>query len=352
MTSQRISLIITRLIPATALVLLLAMQALPASIQGYRERVDSALKKAIEVEEHLIESDRNLVEAKVLVNQLRKDFPASERIEWDGGSVEISNEWILERAGELETLSDPKKSLAITTSIREYLDSLVYKLQQIDQARADSRSKDEDKQKLAEILRREEYMKPEEAGESVIQRWLRSFVEWLMDLWPRPSNPADSLSAMDGLISVLRILLYFSIAGILVFLIYKVAPLLMPRFRRNKKPKKKKRVILGEQIAEDQAASDLFNEAERLAREGDLRSAIRKGYIALLCDLSDRRIIGLARSKTNRDYVRDVRSRRDLHARMQSATDMFERHWYGYQESQPTDWARFSEEYREAIRSA
>jgi hypothetical protein len=96
---------------------------------------------------------------------------------------------------------------------------------------------------------------------------------------------------------------------------------------------------------------DLLGDADRLARDGDLRGAIRKGYIALLCDLSDRKIIGLAYNKTNRDYLRDVRSRRDLHPRMKTVTDAFERHWYGLQDSAEQDWARFREDYKEAIRA-
>jgi hypothetical protein len=147
-------------------------------------------------------------------------------------------------------------------------------------------------------------------------------------------------------------LLYAALFGLLAFILYKVVPLIFPRLMRprDRKPKKP-RTILGEQLGEDVTAVDLFDEAERLAREGNLRGAIRKGYIALLCDLSDRKVIGLARNKTNRDYLRDVRSRRDLHPRLSTVTDMFERHWYGFQESGDQDWARFRDEYKEAIRS-
>jgi hypothetical protein len=52
---------------------------------------------------------------------------------------------------------------------------------------------------------------------------------------------------------------------------------------------KQERVILGERISAEETAQILFAEAEHLARQGNLRGAIRKGYIALLCDLSDRK---------------------------------------------------------------
>ena len=43
---------------------------------------------------------------------------------------------------------------------------------------------------------------------------------------------------------------------------------------------------LGERVGADESAADLFCEAEALAREGNLRGAIRKGYIAVLCELA------------------------------------------------------------------
>jgi hypothetical protein len=354
MNHRRYSRHISVAVFAAVLMLLVAAQpVLAASLEVYRSRVDSAWKKAADVESAFTGGEVDHTASRELVEQIRREFPGSERIEWFGGSVEVSNEWLLARVGEFEKASDLKQRLPVISSIREHLSALSYKLAELDNRIQETRSKDEDKQKLGEILRRQEYQKPEKAEESAFQRWLRGMLEWFMDLWPKSSSQRQPLTGMEGFAVVLRVLLYIGLIALVGLLIFKVLPLLVPRLRREPKPKKKKsRVILGEQIGEDQAASDLFGEAERLAREGDLRAAIRKGYIALLCDLSDRRIIGLARNKTNRDYLRDVRSRRDLHVRMQSATDMFERHWYGFQESQPNDWVRFTEEYREAIRSS
>ena len=340
-----------RILIGVAAILLFLTPARASSLDSYRERVESAASTALELEEELYGSEGNTELSRDLIGEIRRSFPQSERIEWSGGSVEVSNDWLLARVSDVEKESDAEKTLQIVVSIREYLAALSYKLSELQHTVEAGRSKDEDKRKLGEILRREEYQKPKEAESSALQEWLRKIIEWFLDLWPKPASASRPVTGMDGFVSVLRVLLYLVLLGLVGFLIYKVAPLLIPHLKRSPKPKKKSRVILGEQIAEDQAASDLFNEAEQLARSGDLRGAIRKGYIALLCDLSDRRIIGLARNKTNRDYLRDVRSRRDLHSRMRSVTDMFERHWYGYQDSSADDWTRFTEEYREAIKS-
>jgi hypothetical protein len=332
-------------------VLFFSTGLLGATLDDYKAKIDSARTLASEIEDALRNDEFDQTQASTFVDTIRRDFPPAERIEWHGGSVEASNEWLLERTAAFAGETDPGKGLSIIVSIREYLSAVSFKLTELQQPSATSRTKDEDKQKLAEILRREEYQKPQPAKQSAFQQWLLKLVEWLANIWPKPKMPGQGLSGMESLVFVLRILLYAALLALLAFLVFKIAPLLVPNLKRTRKPKKKTRVILGEHIAEDETASDLLGDAEKLAREGNTRGAIRKGYIALLCDLGDRKIIGLARNKTNRDYLRDVRSRRELHPRMKSVTETFERHWYGFQESDEQDWVRFREEYRQTVQS-
>jgi len=110
------------------------------------------------------------------------------------------------------------------------------------------------------------------------------------------------------------------------------------------------RVVLGERLAPDQTAADLLAEAERMARAGDLRGAIRKAYVALLCELGDRKIVRLARHMTNRDYLKAVRqSTPQLYREMQPLTFNFERHWYGFEAATETDWIDFRTRCRQAL---
>lgn len=335
-----------------ALYFVFAVPAFAISLEAHKVRNERALDLAFQLEDAFRKQDAvndNLLR-RFLVH-VRDHFPETEKIEWQGGTVEISNEWLLRQVDELEHLDESVDRSSKLIEIREYLSTIVYKLREMEGSATDTRTKDEDKQKLAEILQREEFQKPQAAEESVFARLFRKFMDWLASLFPDPEVRPNSGSGMGALAFFLQIVFYVGLLVLLVLLIVKVAPLFFPTLKRESKPKKKSRVILGEHIDEDQTAHDLFDEAERLAREGDLRGAIRKGYIALLCDLADRKVIGLARNKTNRDYLRDVRSRSALHPRMKSVTDTFERHWYGYQESVEQDWTRFRDEYREAIRS-
>ena len=99
--------------------------------------------------------------------------------------------------------------------------------------------------------------------------------------------------------------------------------------------------MLGEQLAPDETAADLLTEAERLARAGDLRGAMRKAYIAVLCELGDRKILRLAPHKTNRDYLRALREHARLFQSVQPLTNAYERHWYGLTPASEADWNEF-----------
>ena len=96
---------------------------------------------------------------------------------------------------------------------------------------------------------------------------------------------------------------------------------------------------------------DLLEQAELLARSGDLRAAIRKAYIALLCELGDRKVISLAQHKTNRDYLSALRGRTRLHSTMRGLTNSFEQHWYGFVPAAESDWSDFRNGYRQVVMS-
>ncbi|MDQ6787698.1 MAG: DUF4129 domain-containing protein [Acidobacteriota bacterium] len=283
--------------------------------------------------------------------EIRAEMPAIEKIEWQGTSVETNNKWLTDDLNEFEKEPpDSPRREAILTEASERLEAIGQKLNETENPSASNRAKDEDKQKLAEILRREEYTKPEEPKESLFQQWWREFKEWLAKMFPHPDIPAPQApSGFQSLSFILQMLLYALVLGAIGFLIYRFAPFLAQKFKTKEKREKRERVILGERLADDETAQNLFDEAERLASEGNLRGAIRKGYIAVLCELADRKIIGLARHKTNRDYLRDVRRERTIYENMNGLTANFERHWYGSDSVEEKDWNEFKNGYKRVI---
>ncbi len=322
------------------------------SLDDYHKRLDAARMDVIALRRLEDESQSFSRLRNQKLNDIYKSIPKSEQLEWQGGSMEVNNQWLYDGlTSYLDEHDDGKRRTALL-GIEERLSAVGEKIDELEKATAAERSKDDDKQKLAEILRREEYQKPEVQEKSLFQKWWDAFWKWLQDLFStQPITPqgAPDLSSLKILI---QILIFAAVIGLIGFLIYRFLPFLGGRFGYKPKKKKRDRVILGERIAEDESANDLFDEAERLAREGLLRDAIRKGYIAVLCELSDRKIIGLARHKTNRDYLRDVRKRSGLFENMSGLTGTYEQNWYGLRPSQPNDWEDFRSRYKETMASA
>lgn len=283
-------------------------------------------------------------------DEIRKELPAQEIVEWLGGSVAVDNSWL---HGELDAYTaeaNLSKQKVVLTRIAARLDAIESVAIEAQESVSGERSKDEDKRKLAEILSRQEFEKPQAESESLFQRLRRQLIEWLSKMFPSVNVPApDAAEGLGSLAKVLQFLLYAALAAGILFLLYRFVPYFSGRAKKGKKSPENERVILGERITDDISAADLFVEAERLARDGELRLAIRKGYVALLCELNDRKLIGLARHKTNRDYLRDLRPRMELFEGVRGLTGSFERHWYGSQASVEQDWEEFRSLYRETL---
>lgn len=324
------------------------------SVEDYAKRIESTRTDVAALLESVAEAEARGIDTydeSAITSRIRTKLLSNEKIEWNGGAIETSNQWLADAFGEFEREHDLTRRGVILTEISERLASISQKIGELEKAAASDRSKDEDKRKLAEILGREEYQKPTEKQQSLAEKWLLAFLEWLESWMPKFNPGATSVGGLGSLATVLQVLLFVLIAGLIGFGIYKLAPIFAPRFRRKAKSKKSDRVILGERIAEHESAADLFGEAEQMARDGNVRGAIRKGYIALLCELSDRRVVGLAQHKTNRDYLRDIRSRKELYQNMTGLTGSFERHWYGSKSAENSDWSKFREDYQHTVRS-
>lgn len=278
---------------------------------------------------------------------MRAQLPAQENVLLGRQTVAVDNTWLHEALNDLEKIrGENARRLELLSRIDERLRALGERLDELQNGKPNA-GKDDNKTRLAEILRRSEYNKQTEEG-SALNRLLNRFLRWLGSLFPR-TKPLQPGSAM-ALSKVAQVaVLGVSLAAI-VFLIWKFAPRYL-RNRRKKKPKREARIVLGERLEPDQTAADLLAQAESLARSGDLRAAIRKAYIALLCELGDRKVISLAQHKTNRDYLGAVRDRPSLFLSMRGLTNSFEIHWYGFVPVTPDDWTSFRANYLNAVRS-
>ncbi|HLM03304.1 MAG TPA: DUF4129 domain-containing protein [Pyrinomonadaceae bacterium] len=343
---------LTKLAKILVFTLVFSVSAFAVDLSEYR----SQIKNAREELEYLLNHDESETEADIRAEEreklanVRAALKPTEIVELQGARFEADHGWILARLKAFEEEPLLARRQTIVGEIVNRLEAVEAKLDELEKQEISNRAKDEDKQKLEEILRRAEYQKPEEKEKTWLEKSIDSFFTWLSELFPKspPIKESEQMQARPFSL-LLQLLLYAVVLGIIGFLLYRFAPFLRQRFFNREKAEKKERVILGETLAADETSHNLFSEAERLAREGNLRAAIRKGYIAFLCELSDRKIIGLANHKTNRDYLRDVRKRPEIYRNMNALTDSFETVWYGFGKAEAEDWEKFRQKYNETV---
>lgn len=287
-----------------------------------------------------------IAQARVVLEKIRKLVPLDETIEWEGGRVKVNNSWLGDELRKYEqTPASASLRAEVLARISQRLLALQSRLDELYEGNKSAAStKEQEKARLEAILRRQEFgEKPPEKS-----LWER-FVEWLNSLLPS----GNSLGQSSWLSFIAMILIFGLAAGLLAYLIWKFAPF-FGRLKDTslKLEKRQTRVVLGERLAPDETGADLLAQAEALARQGELRAAIRKGYIALLCELGDRKVLTLAQHKTNHDYLRAVRAKRPLLNEMQKLTNSFENHWYGFVPTTPDDWTNFRSGYQQTLKTA
>lgn len=334
---------------AFGLLLLCAVRDSAATFAEYRERVAQAETIVEQLQTPDYFSDRPGQREDFIARRIayvRSLLPPNETVVFSGQQIEVDNRWLHAALADYEkSRSDSDRAAAVVLGIRQRLHSLLERIDAMKQASATS-DKDANKARLAEILRRPEFDKSA-SHESAIERLWNQFLRWLSQLFPRmkPLQPGTGRS----LSSIAQVLVLGISIVLIGFLIWKFAPRYFRNRGKKKKTKREARIVLGERLEPDQTSADLLEQAEALARAGDLRGAIRKGYIALLCELGDRKIISLAQHKTNRDYLISVRDKRPLYETMRGLTTSFERHWYGFVPPAIDDWTEFRLSCRKAV---
>lgn len=316
--------------------------ALP--LAQYRQNIHQAATEIYALQS-AEEQTRSSADQAAVLRTIRKLLPVSQKIEINSNAdFDTDNSWLEASLKNYEkTLPTAPERTEILQSAAERLSALEDRLKELEAAQNAPNASNADKQKLDEILQRPEFQKPKEE-KSILQQLSDALDEWLSALFRR-SAPIETKQPHVDLSPLSAILNYFVIvlaAIIIGFVVWRfLLPLVGNTSKRKKPGKKEPRIILGEQLAADATADDLLSQADRLAASGELRAAIRKGYIAVLCDLSDRKFLGLARHKTNRDYLRDLKKRDEIYQPMNGVTGIFERHWYGDIQPEKEDWQTF-----------
>ncbi len=288
--------------------------------------------------------------------RVRGLLPRKERVEWGGGQfVEADNAWLhdeLDESQQKRVAAYDERAGALY-ALAGRLRSLEARLAELEGGAAPgSFDRDAERGRLNSILSAPEFdreVRQKQEQGNALQKLVKDFIEWVLSLLPKGRSVAPGASPRASMTTqVVVLVLCFAV------LVYVARLLWLRRGRVRKAPKSKRgaRVVLGERLEADQTASDLLDDAERLALSGDLRGAIRKAYVALLCELGDRGVVRLAQHKTNRDYLNAVRrAGPGLYAEMLPLTFDFEVHWYGLRDATASDWESFKTRCRRALSS-
>ncbi len=187
-----------------------------------------------------------------------------------------------------------------------------------------------------------------------IGEWLEAFFRWLEKLFRRKPPPVDEDKPADtGWQSSVQGLMYVLLILVGVFLIF-----MMVRYIRQKYRQKKTRVPARpttadkpvDLAAEHVSATDLpvnrwLELARKLAARGELRLALRALYLATLAELADRELITIAKFKSNREYVRELKRRAHdkgaLPAMFRDQVRLFDSVWYGRRPVEAQDLHHF-----------
>jgi hypothetical protein len=334
-----------RSLTVSLLVLIVCTHVAAVPLSGYHQN----LKRAIETLESLTkiaaDAPADDLEQKVQesTSAVRSILPEHETVEFEGDSYTVDNSWLHKSLDELNESAD------LSSKLDQILDTLRALESRVADREVPGRltdSKEQAKSRLENILKRPEYATGER-GSNALARLLQDFARWLEKFFPKRRM---NTGRVDWLSLIVRIVVLALAAFVIGYVVRILLMWFLGRSEKGKSEKKKEaRIVLGERLEPDATATDLLSQAEILARQGDLRAAIRKGYIALLVELGDRKTISLAHHKTNRDYLNSLRSLPQLHSRMRGLTDSFERHWYGFVEATQNDWQDFRTGYYAAL---
>jgi hypothetical protein len=189
-----------------------------------------------------------------------------------------------------------------------------------------------------------------------IQRAIERFLKWLNKLFPEPKEvkqPKDLTWIQST-----RAILYFMIA-ILVCMGLMLGYKLWQRHKKEKSEIQAEETIATPDLNADEISpADLVSRkwltlAENLIKEGSLRLALRAIYLGILAGLAEQGFISIAKYKSNRDYLKELRRRehavQGLVKIFSEDVGFFDKVWYGMYEVAMQDLNLFRSDYERIL---
>ncbi len=165
---------------------------------------------------------------------------------------------------------------------------------------------------------------------------------------PRPGGPRV-VGPVTGLGGIATVLLYILVGLGVAVLVASIAFVLAKLWQSRGKALPRQAGNLAaraDDYLEDpdkQDPSQLWRQADEKARAGDFLGAVRTLYLAVLALLHQGGFIRYERTRTNGEYVDQLRRRTGLQRPFLGLTGLFEVKWYGERACEPDDYRRCRE---------
>jgi hypothetical protein len=174
-------------------------------------------------------------------------------------------------------------------------------------------------------------------GANAVWDWLNTL---LRKFFGHGTSSHGESGSGPGWMTSLQVLLFVLIAAVVSALAIFIYRLLQGRRQPTltaSEPIQPMPDISDENVGADQLPEDGWTKlARELLERGEFRLAMRAFYLASLAHLAERRLISIARFKSNHDYERELRRRAhsfpDLLTVFGDNLTVFERIWYGLHE--------------------
>lgn len=331
----------SRLALSLLLALLFAAESsAAATLLNYEHRI---VRAAEQIER--IKTDKDYSEEGV--SYIKRLLPRSEKIEFEGRETPVDNAWLYLVLDSYTAEKDPQQRTARLNEAAGRLRALDAHLRLAEAAPATVAGDPRDK--IREILSRPAYQPEQETAVGAfvkkVMRKVRGFVSEIYSALTRLLERLFGASAGSGWISK-------AVLGLVLAVAVIVAARFARRLRRPQTKRKRTRLVLGEEIAADGSSRELAEAGLAAARAGDFRTAVRKLYVSLLYELSERNLIELEDSATNHEYLRKVSRLAGLASPMRYLTDRFDYVWYGMFPASADDFAAYRARYEEAMERA
>jgi len=331
----------SKLTTTLALVLFLAVEAAAASrLLNYESRV---VRAAEQIER--IKADRDYGEEGI--DYIKRLLPRTEKIEFEGQEVSVDNNWLYTLLDSYAAEKDPQQRVARLNEAVGRLRSLDEHLRRA--AAGDPGEAAEPRDHIREILSRRAYQtEPETVVGAFLKKVVRKVHKFIGEIYSALTQLLERLLGAGASSGWVSKLLAFVVLSAALILLLKLGQ----RIRRPQIKRKKTRLVLGEEIAADSTSRELADAGLAAARAGDFRTAVRKLYVSLLYELSERNLIELEDSATNHEYLRKASRFSGLVGPMTYLTNRFDYVWYGMFPSSEDDFAAYLAGYMEAMERA